>query len=490
MKRFLAIALLLLIAVSIFAVTASFSFYQEGLAQAFSDISTQFNVPVVVDQSVSGQVTMNLNDVTFDEAMKLLCKKAGLFYFERNGVYFVGSSASSLSMKIYGYTSHTVALKYLKPKDAISFLSAYSSYITYADGEPFLFFTGPENVYKRVLTTLKSVDEKPKTLYVVYNLYEVSEDVYQNGGKNNGILSELEKNANGFSSVSFEDFFKNSQKFKFSGNGFAMVNVGKTTSFNASDVGIELKTSVISSNASQTELSFNISNVNDATFNVKSTLSISNKQVAMAMIKDMGRNFVLEVSAVKTSPNMSNFAKMWPNGKREKDFYFDVRSSLSTPTFVSIGRYKEFAFSVDMSKASSAVNVFVGIGGNFVKDLYGYVFVGAALPVETEKSYLFKASFVQVSNESGSIVSSGFLTFNAPLISLKDFKIEYVGNLAYRFDSLLLGGSLYYSFNALNAEQSIVPYISGGIDFGSGNNVRILYSPISGEYKGELEWRM
>ncbi len=490
MKRFLAIVPLLLTAVSIFAVTASFSFYQESLSQAFADMSTQFNIPIVVDQSMSGQVSLNLSDVTFDEAMNLLCKKAGLFYFEKNGVYFVGSSTSSLSMKIYGYASHTIALKYLKPKDAVSILSAYSSYITYADGEPFLFFAGPENVYKRALAILRSVDKKPATLYVVYNLYEVSEDVYQNGGENNGILSELEKNANSFSSVGFDAFFRNTNRFSFVGSGFAKVGVGKSASFSASDVEIKLNSTVISSNSSKTVLFLNVSNTNDATFKVNSTLSVPNKSVAVSMMKGMGKSFVLEVSVVKTSPNMSNFAQMWPYEKKEKDFYFKIRSSLSTPTFVSIMRYKELALSIDMSSASSSTNVFVGIGGNFVKDLYGYVLVGTSLPIQTIGSYLFKASLIQASNETGSIVSSGFLTFNAPIISLNDFKIDYVGNLEYRFNSLLLGGSLCYSFNSSSDEQSIVPYISGGIDFGSGNNVRILYSPVSGEYKGELEWKL
>lgn len=93
MKKIILISLVFFISIAFVSqayasgMTSSFVFSQESLQNAFQDISTTFNVPIVVDQTVLGNVTMNLNNVTLEQAVETLCKGYGLFYFNYNGVY-------------------------------------------------------------------------------------------------------------------------------------------------------------------------------------------------------------------------------------------------------------------------------------------------------------------------------------------------------------------------------------------------------------------
>jgi hypothetical protein len=488
MRKILIAVPLLLIAVSALALTASFSFYQEDLSQAFLDISTQFNVPIVVDESVSGQVTMNLNDVTLDEAMNLLCKKAGLFYFEKNGVYFVGSSSSPEMMKMYGYKTRIIPLNYLDPKGAMAFLSPYSNYISYASGEPLLIFFGPDGIYKKVLDTLKTVDVETPKMYVTYTVYEVTDESWQNGGHNLAMIGKLQQNE--FKSVDFKDFFFERKSMNFESYGFAKVNVGKTAAFSVQDLGLSIKMQLLSYASNRAEVSIDLSSVGDSSLNVSSRMSLLKGKIALCKMKARGKTFLVEVSVVKPAPQMLTFAKIWPKEEKESDFSFMTRGYLMYGVFEMIGRYRKFAVSIDRSDFSLPFDVYAGISEKFAENLYGYLFVGVTLPAtsfESISTYTVKLMAVQTPKKSEMILSSGYVSLQMPL-DFSSMKIDYAGNLEFEIGNLLIGGSVEYHHT--HSEQKFVPYLSAGLVFGPKAFGRVLYSPTTKAFKGEIDVEM
>jgi hypothetical protein len=487
-KTFLTVPLLL-IAVSALALTASFSFYQEDLSQAFSDISMQFNVPIVVDQIVNGKITANLNDVTLKEAMDLLCKKAGLFYFERNGVYFVGTSTSSAMMKMYGYETRVIPLKYLTSQGALSFLSNYTDYISYSADEPVLIFSGPKDVYDEVLNTLQKVDVKTDQMYVTYSIYRVSNDVWQNGGHNFGILSELQ-NSNGFKSVDFDEFFRESKHFELASTGFAMITGGKSADFNVKDMNTDVKIQFISHNYGQSELAINVVNTLNSSLNVETRLKLSNGKVGVATMKNGENKFIVEVNAVKPSESMSKMASVWPEEEKKSDIHGLIRGYLSYPIFNAIGRYKNLAVSVEKTDLSKPLTAYIGMSAEFAQNLYGYAFVGMTIPATFDSldSYRLKLAVVQSVDSSKSLMSSGYASVEVPMNDLSKVRVEYVGNLEYKMDNLFAGGSVHYVYSEGN--QSLVPFLSVGLFFTKDIIGRFLYSPLNGSYKGEVDFQM
>ncbi|WP_036221668.1 hypothetical protein [Mesoaciditoga lauensis] len=489
MKKTFLIVPLLFMAVSALALTASFSFYQEDLSQAFSDISMQFNVPIVVDQGVIGKVTANLNDVTLKEAMDLLCKKAGLFYFERNGVYFVGSSSSSAKMKMYGYETQVIPLKYLNAQGAVSFLTNYSQYISYSANEPLLLFNGPKEIYDEVLKTLQKLDVKMSQMYVTYTIYKVSNDTWQNGGQNFGILSQLH-NSNGFNSVDFDEFFRESKHFELKSSGFAMVNVGKIADFKVEDMNTEIKIQVTSSNPNQTDLTVEASNTLNSYLSVKSAFSLSKGKVGVAQMRNGENRFLVEVNVVKPSEYISKMANMWPEEEKKKETYLSIRGCLNYVAFDAFGRYKNMAVGVVKKAPSYPVVVYGGISEELAENLYGYAFLGVTVPAtfDSLNSYRLKLLLVQVADGSTAVMPSGYASVEMPLNDLSDFSIDYVGNLEYKIDSLFVGGSVHYTYD--KSGQSFTPLLSVGLFFNKNLKGRLLYSPFEKTFRGEINFEM
>ena len=487
MRKIVLTVPLLWIAVVALALTASFSFYQESLPQAFSDISAQFNVPIVVDQSVNGEVTMNLNDVTLKEALDMLCKKAGLFYFEKDGVYFVGTSSSSAFMKLYAYKTKIIPLKYLSAKDALSFLSEYSNYLSYTENEPMLLFFGPDAIYNKIVGILEKVDVKTADVYVNYTLYEISQDVWQNGGKNLGLLSKVEASRNSFVSENFKDFFRITKQFTFKTHASALVSVGKSAQFFVKDLNASMKIRVISRNENGIRLSVEMKN--DLTLNVSSTFELKDDRVGVAAMTVGNEHFLLEVAGAKTSNEMSALASVWPSEEKEKDFSLMMWSSLIYPLFNFEGRYKSLSM-IAKEDFSSKAKFFVGMSKEFAKNLYGCALIGTEIPatLTSVSSYILRLELVQQPEKDGAIVSSGYAWMET---HLNDFSLEfgYFGNLEYAIGNLLVGVGMSY-FGSPNATSQIVPYLSMGIEFNDNALTRFLYSPTEQEYSMQIDWSM
>ncbi|RKX53430.1 MAG: hypothetical protein DRP50_05915, partial [Thermotoga sp.] len=466
--------LIFLMAVAVIAQTASFSFYQEPLDQAFNDISEQFGIPIVVDKTINGRVTMALKDVRFDEAMNTICSKFGLFYFKKKGVYFVGSSNSSSAMKVCGYSTYSIPLKYLQPEDAISFLSPYTSYITYVKGVSMLFFSGPQNVYSKIIKTLRSVDALPKRSFVVYTLYRISRESYITAKNAYKWLDKL-INEGKFSSVDVEDFTKIQHISKVKSTGFAAVIPGKSVEFKDLDLGMELDTKVVSESASGVVLDLSLSSTGTPIFEASSTVLLRNENVAVTVMKTPNENFVFEVSVVKTSPNISRLADLWPGEKEERNLF--MRSNISTVGFDALMRYYEFAIDAGYTWGATSVGLFTGISGSPAQELWEYLLVGADLPVQTDKSYKVKLKLVQTNTLQDPFLSSGILDIMAPLMAIDEFMLEYSGTLEWKYRFFLLGGSMTYSFDSTNSAQSVDLFLKAGI-YSRNGSICLYYSPL------------
>ncbi len=473
----------------------SFSFYNESLPQAFMDISTQFNIPIVVDNSVTGEITANLNNVTLEEALGILCKKAGLFYFKKDGVYFVGSQGSSSAMKLYGYETRVIPLKYISASGAMTLLSNYAKFITYAPSEPVLVFSGPQEVYERAVKRLESVDVAGPALYVAYSVYEVSNEVWKNGGNRNGALSLLDSMENGsFTSVNFKDFATVTASSQMRANGFAKVKVGSNANFSVKDLGFKMSISLPSFNDEGAVMKIDLSSSSLSNFEISSKLKVNKGKIAVSAFKYKGKEFVVEVGAFKTSGKISKLANLWPSEKKEKDFFFMLRGFLTYPAFESFARYGKFAISVKKDVQDDYPFVAIGMNDALSENLRAYLFIGASAAMKDMNelsSYFCELALTQSFDfDSEGFVSSGYLLARAPLNDLAAFEAKYVGNMEYNFSGLLLGGSVSYDYDNDTGKSSFDAYVSGGIVLKPWGVMRILYSPFSKETKGEIDISM
>lgn len=499
MKKIILISLVLLIVGGILVyasdMTSSFVFSQENLRSAFQDISMAFNTPIVVDQTVSGKITMNLNDVTLSQAISTICKGYGLFYFDYDGVYFVGTNVSALSMKAVGYSQHVIQLNYLSASDAMSFLQPYANYITYSVSYPYLFFFGPQNVYDKALSVVKSVDMPGSNTYVVYNIYSMSKSAYRIWRKT---FYSSYLTVGQFKSMNFGLINQFHSSMKFVGDGFAVASVGKTVNFKANYLpafAMNMSVKVNSSSATQSNLTFNVSTQETSASTMQgtpsyitqsnSTVTVGNDQMAVSSLTDGNSNFIVTVSTVKSAPKASTFTLM---NSKERTYNFVADYDNQNNAFKALENYGVFALGIEFQ--NYAFETYAGISSKITNGLQGYILIGGPIFSNSfdMNNYVGEFTFVQYPNFKSSILSSGIMTLSASLTSINNFHFKYNGNLEYRVGDFAIGGEMSYKYTQLTGNQNFNLYGSIGLVVYDGGVARVLYSPISKSFKFEMNW--
>ncbi|MGC9218006.1 MAG: hypothetical protein ACP5G8_01200 [Athalassotoga sp.] len=502
MKKIILISLVLLISVAVLAyasdMTSSFVFSQESLQSAFQDVSMAFNVSIVVDPTVSGNITMNLNNVTLDQALSTMCKGYGLFYFNYNGVYFIGTNMSSMSMKAAGYSERAITLKYLSSSDAMAFLQPYTSYITYAPSYPYLFFFGPDNVYNKVASAIKSVDVPGSNVYVVYNIYSMSSNNYQIW-QNAFYSSYLAPGQ--FNSTNFEFFRQFYNSMKFVGNGFAIANAGKSVQFTTNYLpaaAMNMKVSVNSVSATQANLTFNLSAQSTSSSTMQgtpayvvqanSTVTVGANRMAVASFRSGNSNFIVTVSTVRSAPSTSIFTLMNTWGPKVRMYNLVMDYNSKDNTFKALGNYGIFALGLNLAQ-SAPFQIYAGISSQIAVGLQGYLLIGGPIfsNLSNINNYKGEIALVQYPDFKSNLISSGVMTVSASLTSLTNFYVQYNGNLEYKIDNFALGGELSYNYTQLTGNGNFDLYGSIGLVY-DGEILRVLYSPISSTFKFEMNW--
>lgn len=137
------------------------NFVDMPLRDAIFEISTQAKIPVVVDQSVAGDVTLNLEDVPFETALRLLVFSGNYAWSREGAAYFV-ATLDPKSPTFATLTTTRIIRTYHPPKlIATSLSKAYADYITYSEGTNVMVLTGPTSILDRIEEDLQLIDRPP-----------------------------------------------------------------------------------------------------------------------------------------------------------------------------------------------------------------------------------------------------------------------------------------------------------------------------------------
>lgn len=152
-------------------------FQDTYILDALADISAQTGVPIIVDNTVSGFVTIELQDVPLERALKMILMPGGYTYVKLDGFYFVGSPDPNNPA-----FRHIARTKTFKPK----YLSVDSiRNLIPKTFEPFLKFdaetnqitiTAPEEIVKEFEKVLDQIDVAPSQVKISVLVTEISKD--------------------------------------------------------------------------------------------------------------------------------------------------------------------------------------------------------------------------------------------------------------------------------------------------------------------------
>jgi TonB family protein len=154
------------------------SFSDIDIRAALRELSAQTGIKIIPDESVRGKVSIELQNVNLDDALRLVLSGGNYSYrLMPDGYYLVGScTPDSPSFNQLSVTEYFQP-NYLKVKELQSLLSAYyAPYIHINEEVNTVTVTASPEVVKRVKEDLAKFDRAPRQVMIEALIIEISRD--------------------------------------------------------------------------------------------------------------------------------------------------------------------------------------------------------------------------------------------------------------------------------------------------------------------------
>jgi len=152
-------------------------FMESDLRQALMDVAAQAKINILMDDTVTGWVTLELTDVPLEKALEMMLLPYGFVYKKMDGFYIVGSA--DLKNPAFNILSSTevIKLNYIKAGQIPRLLSEfYQPYVMIDEATNNITVTGPPAVVQRVKEDLAKIDRPPQQIMIEAMVTELSEE--------------------------------------------------------------------------------------------------------------------------------------------------------------------------------------------------------------------------------------------------------------------------------------------------------------------------
>lgn len=152
-------------------------FQDTYILDALADISAQSGVPIIADTTVSGFVTIELNEVPLEKALKMILMPGGYTFIKVDGFYFVGAPDPKNPAFRYLVQTKVIKPSYLKVDSIRNLLpSFYEPFIKIDTENNLITITAPEQIIAKFEEDLKNIDIPPRQVKISVVVSEVSKD--------------------------------------------------------------------------------------------------------------------------------------------------------------------------------------------------------------------------------------------------------------------------------------------------------------------------
>jgi type IV pilus assembly protein PilQ len=179
--------------------------FETDLREALNEISLQTGVNIILDQTVSGVVTADLNDVPLEKALRIILIGGGYTYRKIDDFYFVG--LPDPNNRTFSDLSETevIRLNYIKGEEVFDVLpSHFEDYVEGDRASNTLTITAPPGELEKIKDIINEIDKPVKQIEVKVLVTEIDSEMvkelglnlfeYNSEGKTNSFQFGLEEN--------------------------------------------------------------------------------------------------------------------------------------------------------------------------------------------------------------------------------------------------------------------------------------------------------
>jgi len=150
-------------------------FFDTDIREALQDIALQANVTILMDDTVSGWVTVEFTDVTLEKALELVLIPGGFIYQKMNDYYLV--SAGTVDSPAFPSMARTVRVQLndLLSQEVLQILpDYYIQYVKVIPNRNFVTITGTDEIIASIMEILGVVDQPRKQVMIDTVVTEIS----------------------------------------------------------------------------------------------------------------------------------------------------------------------------------------------------------------------------------------------------------------------------------------------------------------------------
>ncbi|NSW75983.1 MAG: secretin and TonB N-terminal domain-containing protein [Candidatus Atribacteria bacterium] len=158
-------------------------FLDADIREVLQDIATQAGVPILADDTVSGVVSLELNEVPLEKALDMVLAPLGFTYVKTEDYYLV--SAGTTDSPAFKNMARTVRipLRDLAADEFVKLLPEYyTQFVKAIEGKNFIVVTAPEEIIKKIEDMVQAVDSPRKQVVLDAVVTEISGEEAKNLG--------------------------------------------------------------------------------------------------------------------------------------------------------------------------------------------------------------------------------------------------------------------------------------------------------------------
>jgi type IV pilus assembly protein PilQ len=154
------------------------TFVMTDIKEALLDVSEMVGIPIIVDESVYGEVTVDLKDVPLEKALDMILTAGGFVYKKMDGYYLVSAGKPDIATFPLIAEVEYIKPKYLKADEIKRLLTPfYDEYIAYDEKKNMLIVTAPRRLINKIKQDIEVIDKPQRQIVIEALVTEVTEDI-------------------------------------------------------------------------------------------------------------------------------------------------------------------------------------------------------------------------------------------------------------------------------------------------------------------------
>jgi len=149
--------------------------FEADIRSAFDDLASQAGITILVDDYVEGLITLSLEDVSIDEAIKMMCMKGEYDYTKlKDDLFIIGSMYPDSPTFQKHAVTRRIELDYADSKNVITLLKHYELYMS-AAGRTIVIRAWPK-LADKIEEDIRMLDKAPKQVQGQIVIAELTEE--------------------------------------------------------------------------------------------------------------------------------------------------------------------------------------------------------------------------------------------------------------------------------------------------------------------------